>query len=139
MPTRVLVGSTALVSAAFVILLRVPALGDTAIQDVSNGGQLLAAVLASVGCGRAAIRSTGHRRTAWWWLSVGTGGWAGGQAVWSYYEAVPHQEAPLPSLADVGFLLFPIAAAVGLAIWPRTQGAPLLARGPDPLDRRIIP
>src|SRR3954453_3126398 len=92
MPTRVLVGSTALVSTAFVILLRVPGLGDTAIQDVSNGGELLAAVLASVACGRAAIRSTWHRRTPWWWLSVGTGGWAGVQAVWNYYEVVPDLE-----------------------------------------------
>jgi diguanylate cyclase len=138
MPTRVLVVSTALVSAAFVILLRIPGLGDTAVQDLSNGGQLLAAVLASLACGRAAARSTGHRRTAWWWLSVGTGGWAGGQAVWSYYEVVLHQEVPFPSLADVGFLIFPIASAVGLVIWLGTQSDQLVARARDLLDGGII-
>jgi diguanylate cyclase len=138
MPTRVLVGSTALVSAAFVILLRIPGLGDTAVSDLSNGGQLLAAVLAAVACGRAAVKSTGHRRTAWWWLSVGTGGWAGGQAVWSYYEVVLEQEVPFPSLADVGFIVFPVASAVGLVIWLGTQSDQLVARARDVLDGGII-
>ena len=35
-----------------------------------------------------------------------------GQVVWSYYEVVLDQQVPFPSLADVGFVLFPLVAAV---------------------------
>src|SRR3954470_11964655 len=127
-----------LVGVAFMVVLRIPGLGETPILVLSNGVQLAAAALAAVACGRAAMRSTGHRRTAWWWLSIGTGGWAAGQAVWSYYEVALHREVPFPSLADVGFLVSPVASAVGLVIWLGTQGDQLLARGRDLLDGGII-
>ena len=45
---------------------------------------------------------------------------------------------PFPSLADVGFLLFPLAAAVGLVVWLGTQSDQLAARGRDVLDGAII-
>ena len=86
----------------------------------------------------AARRTAGHRRRAWAWLSAGTGAWAAGQAVWSFYEVVLGREVPFPSLADVGFLLFPLAAAVGLVIWLGTQSDQLAARGRDLLDGAII-
>jgi diguanylate cyclase (GGDEF)-like protein len=69
---------------------------------------------------------------------VGTGAWAAGQTVWSYYEVVLGRAVPFPSLADVGFLAFPLAAATGLVIWLGTQGDQLAARGRDLMDGAII-
>jgi len=138
MRTWVYAAVAALLGAVFMVVLQIPALSDQAGLVLSNGGQLAAAALAAVGCGLAARRTHGHRRRAWTWLSVGTGSWAAGQVVWSYYEVVLGQEVPFPSLADVGFLGFPIAAAIGLVIWLGTQSNELAARGRDVLDGAII-
>ena len=48
------------------------------------------------------------------------------------------REVPFPSLADVGFLGFPIAAAIGLMMMLGTQSHELAARGRDVLDGAII-
>ena len=142
MRTRVLVTGAALLGVAFVVVLRIPGLSDLAVLLISNLGQLLAAVLASVGCALAARRTRDQRRRAWRWLSVGAASWAAGQAVWSYYEIVLDREVPFPSLADVGFLLFPVAAAIGLVTWLGSQSDQLVARGRDVLDgadHRVVP
>jgi diguanylate cyclase (GGDEF)-like protein len=130
--------AAALLGLVFMASIRLPDMSDFVVLLISNGGQLAAAVAASVGCAVAARRSSGHRRAAWWWLSAGTGCWAGGQVVWSYYEVVLDREVPFPSLADVGFLLFPLLAAVGLVIWLGTQGDQLVARTRDLFDGAII-
>jgi hypothetical protein len=132
------VGVATLLGAVFVGVLRVPGVSDLAILLVSNGGQLLAAALAALGCAVAARRMTEHRRTAWCWLSAGCGSWAAGQAMWSYYEVVLDREVPFPSLADVGFVGFPLLAAVGLVIWLGTQSDQMAARGRDLMDGAII-
>ena len=105
---------------------------------VSNGVQLLAAVLASAGCAIASLRAEGQRRRAWLWLSAGTGSWAAGQVVWSFYEVVIGREVPFPSIADIGFLAFPLVGGVGLLIWSAAQGHQALARGRDLMDGAII-
>ncbi len=128
----------ALLGAAFLAVLRLPGLSDFAVTVISNGVQLGAAIAAAVGCALAARRTTGHRRQAWTWLAIGTGSWAAGQAVWSYYEVVLAREVPFPSLADIGFLGFPLAAAVGLVIWLGTQSDQIAARGRDLMDGAII-
>ncbi len=128
----------ALMTGAFMTTLQVRTLSDFAVTLVSNGGQLLAALLASGGCAIAARRSVGPRRRAWLWLSAGTGSWAAGQAVWSFYEVVAGQEVPFPSLADVGFLAFPLVGGVGLLVWSGAQGHEAIARGRDLMDGAII-
>ena len=138
MRTGVLVTVATLLGVAFVVVLRIPAMSDTAVLVLSNGGQLLAAVLASAGCSVASRRTADHRRRAWRWLAIGTGAWAAGQVVWSYYEVVLGQEVPFPSPADVGFLLFPVAEAIGLVTWLGSQSSQLVARGRDLLDGMII-
>jgi diguanylate cyclase (GGDEF)-like protein len=138
MRTRLLVAGAALLGVAFVVVLRIPGLSDLAVLLLSNVGQLLAAALAAVGCAVAARRTHDQRRRAWWWLSAGTAAWAAGQVVWSYYEVVLDREVPFPSLADVGFLLFPVFSAVGLVVWLGSQGDQLVARGRDVLDGLII-
>ncbi len=126
-----------LMTAAFVTT-QLSALSDFAVTVLSNGVQLLAAVLASAGCAIASRRGEGQRRRAWLWLSAGTGSWAAGQAVWTFYEVVLGQEVPFPSLADIGFLAFPLVGGVGLLIWSAAQGHEALARGRDLMDGAII-
>ncbi|MEO5709184.1 MAG: GGDEF domain-containing protein [Nocardioidaceae bacterium] len=138
MRTRLLVAGAALLGAVFVVVLRLPGMSDLAVLLLSNLGQLLAAALASVGCAVAARRTHDQRRHAWWWLSAGTASWAAGQLVWSFYEVVLGREVPFPSLADVGFLLFPVFSAIGLVIWLGSQSDQLMARGRDVLDGLII-
>ena len=138
MRTLGLVGVATLLGVAFVGVLRVPGLGETPTLLISNGGQLLAALLAAAGCATAARRTHGQRRRAWAWLSAGASAWAAGQTVWSWYEVVLDQPVPFPSLADVGFLLFPVFAAVGLVTWLGSQTDQLVARGRDLLDGLII-
>ena len=44
-------------------------------------------------------------------------GWAGGEALWIFYEVVLHQ-SPFPSLADASYLLFPIGAGLAMVFFP---------------------
>ncbi len=138
MRTWILVTCAALWSVAFIAVLQIPGLSASMVTLVSDAGQLLAACAASAGCAVAARASEGHRRSAWAWLSAGTGSWAAGQAVWSFYEVVLGREVPFPSAADVGFLAFPLVAGFGLVLWLGTQGDQLVARGRDLMDGVII-
>ena len=133
-----LAGVAALTTVAFLLLLQVSWLSDSAVTIVSNGGQLVAAVLASAGCAIASRRSEGQRRRGWLWLSAGTGCWAAGQAVWSFYEIVAGREVPFPSLADVGFLAFPLVGGLGLLAWSGAESHQVLARGRDLMDGAIV-
>ena len=45
---------------------------------------------------------------------------------------------PFPSAADLGFLGFPLVAAVGLVMWLGTQNDQLVARGRDILDGALV-
>ena len=70
------------------------------------------------GCSALAARSAeGRQRRAWICLAVGSAGWAGGEALWIFYERVLHQ-SPFPSLADASYLLFPIGAGVAMVFFP---------------------
>ncbi len=95
----------------------------TAVDDLT---QLAAPLLAAALCVAAARRAAGLDRRLWWSLAAATASWAAGQAVWSWYELLRRTEAPFPSLADVGFLAFPLLAAVGLLLW---HGGPYLSAG----------
>jgi diguanylate cyclase (GGDEF)-like protein len=138
MRTWTLATGATLLTIAFVGVLQLGGLPDDGVTLLSNLGQLLAAALAAAGCAVAARRSDGHRSRAWWWLAAGTGSWAAGQAVWSFYEVVLGEAVPFPSAADVGFLTFPVLAAVGLVVWLGTQSDQLVARGRDLMDGGII-
>ena len=55
---------------------------------------------------------------SWLLLSAATGSWALGECAWSYFELLARRETPFPSIADIGYLLFPLLAAIALMIWP---------------------
>ena len=121
---------------AFGALVRALPPGTLLTTAVDNLVQLAAPVLAAVLCVRAARGGRGLDRRLWWWLAAATASWAAGQAVWSWYELVRRTEAPFPSPADVGFLLFPLLAAAGLLLW---HGGPYLSSGArDLIDGALL-
>ncbi len=86
---------------------------------VDDLGLLGFGVFASVCCFRAARRSRGRQRAAWFALAAGLGGWSAGEGVWCYYELWQRlPQSPFPSPADAGFLLFPVGAAAALLLFP---------------------
>lgn len=102
----------------FALLVRLQPGGPHAARAVDDLSQLAAAAIAAAGCGWRARRSAGWAAWSWWLLAAGTGSWAAGEAVWSYYELASSRETPFPSLADAGFLLFAVFAVAGLLSWP---------------------
>ncbi|MEC3982494.1 diguanylate cyclase domain-containing protein, partial [Amycolatopsis sp. H20-H5] len=90
--------------------------GDSFSVWVDDGLQLgggLAAVVCGVLVGR---RVRGTQR--WWRLLVALGMafWSVGQFVWSWYQIVEKEGLPSPSLADVGYLAFPVFALPALFV-----------------------
>jgi len=104
-------------------LLPPGSLVTTAVDDLT---QLAAPLLAAALSVAAARRANGLDRRLWWSLAAACASWAAGQAVWSWYELVLGVEPPFPSLADAGFLGFPVLAVVGLTLW---HGGPYLSAG----------
>jgi diguanylate cyclase len=90
---------------------------EATLRIACNLGCLAFAIFATVCAGLAAHRSTGRKRAAWGFVSLGVAGWVVGSILWMYYELVAHT-SPFPSLADCGYLLFPIAVCIGLAVYP---------------------
>jgi diguanylate cyclase (GGDEF)-like protein len=81
------------------------ALDDRGVHDV-----LL--VLGSILCFSGALRHEGPERVAWLLLGAGVTSWTAGEI---YYTAVMWTDPspPVPSPADVGYLLFPVLAVAG--------------------------
>ncbi len=50
-------------------------------------------------------------------MTAGLTGWAIGAALWIYYESIAHLP-PFPSLADAGYLIFPIGVAFAMVLFP---------------------
>jgi diguanylate cyclase (GGDEF)-like protein len=109
--------------------------GGAFSRDYTDLAQLVAAAAACATAARAAVRSTGRSRHMWLATSFACGAWAAGEAVWSWYEIGLHTDTPFPSLADVGFLLFPVGAAVALVVHPSPDSE--LARGRRILDATV--
>ena len=89
---------------------------QTAYSDLV---QLAVAAAAAGTAARAARRCTGRARSSWASLAVASASWAAGETVWTWYELVRGVQTPFPSLADVGFLGFPVAAGLGLVLLPQ--------------------
>jgi diguanylate cyclase (GGDEF)-like protein len=91
--------------------------GESVAAAASEYGLLGFAIFAAV-CGGLAARSAESRqRKAWICLTAGLTGWAVGAALWIIYVHVLHQ-SPFPSFADAGYLLFPVGAALAIALFP---------------------
>jgi len=129
--TAVAAACAAGVLAAFVLfLLVVPAEARTRLV-VNNLVQMLSAIAAGGVCAFVAGRGSPRRRAGWSAMAVALIGWGLGQTYWSWSEIVARRETPFPSPADLGFLIFPVAAAAAVlffqagtsATWSRARAA----------------
>ena len=98
--------------------------GDTFALWIDDAMQLSAGV-AAVACGfLVARRVRGHQR---WWralIALGMTAWSLGQCVWSWYQLIDGRGLPSPSLADVGYLSFPVFALAALFTLARARIRP---------------
>ena len=83
-----------------------------------------------------------HRRdrdghTGWWWISMGCLTWAAGSAYFAGYQVVMDRVAPIPSLADVGYVGYAVPVAIGVLCFPRAPGN-LWSRWRSGLDSVVI-
>ena len=108
----------ALLLVAFFVDLRLQPEGARVTRAVDDLTQLTAAAIASAAAFWRVSRSQGRFRTSWLLIGLGAGIWALGEAVWSYYEVLADTETPFPSMADLGYLLFPVFTAAGIVVRP---------------------
>ncbi len=113
-PTAAVVLGVAIALVAVAAL--VTASDGVARVTIANVAELAFAAAGGLGCLRGAHRSTGRTRRGWAALTVGCWAWAGGQVAWTVLESVLGIPSPYPSLADLGYLTFPVATLVGLVL-----------------------
>ncbi len=94
--------------------------GDVAAVDLIETGFPLAG---AAGCAVAVSRNNGRLRRAWVCLMLACASWGVGQAIWTVYEVGLGHETPFPSLADVGYLGFAVAAVPALWLLPSRSHA----------------
>ena len=113
-------GGAALLLLTALTLFVGPTVVAKATADI---GQLVAAVTASAACWRTSRSTSGRMRRSWTAISIGCAAWATGEAVWTVLDRVyAGREVPYPSLADIGFLLFPVGAIACLLLFPPVGG-----------------
>jgi diguanylate cyclase (GGDEF)-like protein len=100
----------------------------TSLADTSFGWYYddlgeLAVAAAAAGCAAWRARASSDRalRRSWWILAAACGCWTVGEAFWSWFE-LGAGTSPFPSAADVGFLCFPLLAAIALFLHPAAGG-----------------
>ena len=102
--------------------------GPDVLIVVSDLGSLVVEALAIV-CVAMAIRYTsGRQRMAWAALAAGLFSWFVGDAIWAIYELGIGVEAPFPSLADLGYLLYYACTLIALVMLPTGNAGATLAR-----------
>lgn len=93
--------------------------GPATVRAVSDIGSVMAGGFAMVCATKTARSSRGRQRRAWRVMAAGLACWVFGDAMWATYELVlGWDRAPFPSLADAGYLLFPVVACLALILLP---------------------
>jgi hypothetical protein len=116
-------GATILTTGAFATWLGWRVGGETSVLYVSDAGQALAALVATVACLRAGIRHEERRRVFWWLLAGSCGAWMFGQVIWTAYDLASSEGPPIPSWADIGYLTFIPLAVGALLCHPGIRGS----------------
>jgi diguanylate cyclase (GGDEF)-like protein len=112
------------VAFAFVLVVRPGGTeATTAVDDLLT---VAAALWATGAATWRARRLRGRSRASWILLACGFGSAALGEVTWSWYELVLGQASPVPSLADLAYLSFPVLALAGLLLRPSSA---LLGQG----------
>ncbi len=112
---------TTLVGAAYLGWLAGDLGGARTDMLVSDLVFVVTPVVAAGSCWRAHRRDR-DRHAAWLWLMVGCLTWAFGSVTYAAYQLLVGQVAPIPSPADVGYIGYAVAVAVGVLRLPRTPG-----------------
>jgi diguanylate cyclase len=102
----------------FALVLRLRPFNEFVTLAFDDLGEGIAAGIAAVPCFWRARHFTGRWRLSWILVGLGLASWSIGEFIWSYYELISSQETPFPSLADAGFLGFPVFALAGLLVRP---------------------
>src|SRR3954452_3125235 len=108
----------ALLVVAFVADLQLRPGGVHLTRTIDDIAEMLAAFAASGAAAWRALHSRHRTRTSWLLIAGATAGWGIGEAIWCYYELLVGRDTPFPSLADVGFLVFPVLGLAGLLVRP---------------------
>ncbi len=108
---------------AFVLFLTLVPADDRIRLVVNNLVQMLSAIGAGLVCAFVAWRGSPRRRAGWLAMAVALVGWGLGQTYWSWSEIVARRETPFPSFADLGFLIFPVAAAAAVLLFQAGSSA----------------
>jgi diguanylate cyclase (GGDEF)-like protein len=111
-------GPALIAVAVLAVVALVRGLGSVGFQAADDLAQLAAAGAAAAAAASTAVYSSGRLRWSWAFTAAGCLAWAVGEAFWCYYELLAGRETPFPSVADVGFLLFPVGVVVGLLLFP---------------------
>jgi diguanylate cyclase len=107
----------------FVLDLQLRPGGVHLTRTIDDVAEMLAAAAACAAALWRARHSRRRNRSSWLLIAGGTGGWAVGEAIWCYYELIAGRDTPFPSLADAGFLVFPILGLIGLLVRPSSAFA----------------
>jgi hypothetical protein len=127
---RLVVAAVALLTVGFLVMLAAKPGGSDVAVRISDVATAAAAVAATVTCAIAGRRHASSLRTFWWLLAAACGAWAGGEAMWAWYEVVLRVQVPTPSWADAGYLAAPLLAVAAFACHPATR---------ERSHRRVIP
>jgi diguanylate cyclase (GGDEF)-like protein/PAS domain S-box-containing protein len=96
--------------------------GRGTARTISNYGQCLASIAAAVACVLRGHRLAGRQRLGWTFIGLGALSWGLGQCAWVYLESFLGQDAPFPSVADIGYVGMLLLTPIGLLVLPsRTQ------------------
>src|SRR4051812_37080294 len=97
-------------------------LGLTPERGIAFGrpAHLIAEFAAGALCALGALRHRGAVRVAWLLIAAGIVAWTGGDTYWTTV-LLDEESIPVPSLADLGYLLFPLLSFASLTLLVRAR------------------
>jgi hypothetical protein len=115
---RLAVMLAVLASAAFALWIGLRIDGTVTTLYVDDVATVLAALAATSLCFRAASSNEGRLRLFWLLLALACGAWTLAETIWADYDLVLHQSVPVPSWADIGYLLAIPLVVASLVVHP---------------------
>jgi len=113
------VKSAAVVSVALFVTYAVVLIGglvsQRAISAIDSIASVVVPATATIFAVRAVERTTGRLRTGWTALAAGLLSATCAEAFWAYHK-LGGLQTPTPSIADVAYLLFPVAVVVSILV-----------------------
>ncbi len=83
----------------------------------SDGCMVFIVVAAAVRCAATTRRLSGRERTAWIFISLAYVAYALAQTIWSSYELLLDRPNPIPSAADIGYMIAPPLMMIGIWLY----------------------